>query len=226
MSWNRAPLEQAGYRFELGRGLAGSNDARSVMLEDAAGSPTPQVLAADVARNSRISVSADGRYVLYGGTDGDIWYVETAGGDPIRFRETDDIEDQPSLSPDGRTIAYSRVTNTGTPGLFVERFPDGGSLQPVDIEGWDFPRWNHDGTELYYEGPRGLTAISFNPETGLLTSRPETLFGGLTLLGGFDVTADGQFIVPRQEVDESADALRLPILIENWPKLLEAGRRP
>ncbi len=206
--------------------LAGASDVRSVMLEDAAGSPAPKVLAADVARNSSISVSADGRYVLYGGIDGDIWYVETAGGDPIRFRETDDIEDQPALSPDGRTIAYSRVTNTGTSGLFVERFPDGGNLQPVDIESWDHPRWKHDGTELYYEGSRGLTAISFDPETGLLTSRPETLFGGLSLLGSFDVTPDGQFIVPRQEVDEFADAPRLPILIENWPKLLEAGRRP
>jgi len=74
---------------------------------------------------------------------------------------------------------------------------------------------------LYYNGAAGITAVSFDPETGLLTSRPETLFGEVSILGGFDVTRDGEFVVPRQARAESAVAPRLPILIENWMKLLE-----
>jgi WD40 repeat protein len=202
--------------------IAGStNDNKSIVVEDAAGSPDRQVLVEDTAHNSPFSVSADGKLVVYGGIDGDIWYVETAGGDPIRFRETVDIEAQPALSPDGRTIAYSRLSTGGTSGLFVERFPEGGNLQPVDVDSWDHPRWKHDGTALYYSGAAGITAVSFDPEAGLLTSRPETLFGEVSILGGFDVTRDGEFVVPRQARAESAVAPRLPILIENWMKLLE-----
>ncbi len=198
----------------------------SIVLEDAGGSSDRKVLVQDASGGTLISISADSKYVLYGGVEGDIWYVETAGGDPVRFRETENRETDPVLSPDGRTLAYSRVAVSGTSGLFVESFPEGGNAQAVETESWHIAQWSPDGTELFYSGSAGgIAAVSFNPESGLLTSRPETLFRDVALLGGFDVTADGDFIVPGLIDDEADAAPRLPILIENWLQMLDPSAR-
>lgn len=194
----------------------------ALVIEDVTGSTPPQTLVAEGVATTQLSVSADGRYILYGGTDGDIWYVDPGGGDPVRFRQTDDVEDMPALSPDGRYLVYNRASTSGTSGLLVERFPDGGDLQVVESEAWDSQMWSADGTAIYYESLRGVRAVGFDPDSGRLTSRREQLFGGLSIMAGFDVTADGNFIVPQLADARGLETELAPaVLIENWQKLLE-----
>jgi hypothetical protein len=77
------------------------------------------------------------------------------------------------------------------------------------------------GLEIYYQGVGPLLAATFDPATGRVTSSPEQIGLSLPILGGFDVTAEGLFVLP-QAPERSGDRGRLmPTLIENWPKLLQ-----
>ncbi len=125
--------------------IAGPDEDRGLYMKDGPGSATRTLVSGGV-ENEQISVSADGRTVVYGGTDGNLWYVDTSGGDPVRFRDTEDEERLPSLSPDGRAIVFSRTSMVGTSGLFIERFPEGGGVLPLETTVWDSPRWSRDGT--------------------------------------------------------------------------------
>jgi hypothetical protein len=76
-------------------------------------------------------------------------------------------EEQPTLSPDGRWLAYVS-TETGSEEVFVRPFPDvsAGRWQ-VSTHGGIMPLWAHSGRELFFVEPgNALVAVQIDLDTG------------------------------------------------------------
>jgi Tol biopolymer transport system component/DNA-binding winged helix-turn-helix (wHTH) protein len=109
----------------------------------------------------------------------DLWRVPVAGGDPVLFLAG---ATGAGFSPDGRTVAYTRVTQEG-PALYMGPVDDPGRHREIARPGFT-PRWSRDG--------RSIAFTSSNPEGGAgevwlvspdgstrrrLTSRPAQIYG-------------------------------------------------
>jgi Tol biopolymer transport system component len=78
----------------------------------------------------------------------------------------------PTVSPDGRFIAYASVA-AGNAEIYVSPFPDIESARwQVSRNGGVEPRWSHDGKELFY-----------------VSSRDELMAAGVALAPSFSVTS-------------------------------------
>jgi len=94
-------------------------------------------------------------------TNMDIWY---SGPDPdstpVVILGTPARETTPSLSTDGRWIAYAS-NESGQVEVYVRPFPGPGGQSRVSVNGGFNPKWAHSGTEIFY---LGLDAV-FNVAT-------------------------------------------------------------
>jgi serine/threonine-protein kinase len=188
-----------GYIFDLERGsslrltfggnteyLAWSPDGRMVYYRkgdslaarrsDRGGDETILLRPAEGRRpNGRVSAGREWLAFSVAGEGGtDIWAMRiAAGADSARpYLSTPFAETAPTLSPDGRLLAF--VSNeTGRAEVYVASFPDAGARASVSIEGGSEPQWARDGRTLYYReeagdlvaarvlaGPSGVTVES------------------------------------------------------------------
>ncbi|HSH75786.1 MAG TPA: hypothetical protein VLA09_08895, partial [Longimicrobiales bacterium] len=93
---------------------------------------------------------------------------------PIMAQSFD--ETAPSLSPDGRWLAYTS-NEGGAYEIYLRPFPDVEDARiQVSIDGGVMPTWSHSGRELFYvNGPRDFVAAEIDPASGRVLSR-EPLF--------------------------------------------------
>jgi dipeptidyl aminopeptidase/acylaminoacyl peptidase len=70
-----------------------------------------------------------------------------ASWEPLIATEAEELH--PAISPDGNWIAYDSDF-TGTPEVYVERFPDLGGRVTISTSGGEKPVWSADGSELFY----------------------------------------------------------------------------
>lgn len=114
-------------------------------------------LAGDPGIEGEPAFSPDGRWVVYDLTDTDnkvtLWKISIDGGTPVRLTETDSR--RPTVSPDGKFIAYSQgVFRPGFPStLAVMPFEGGQPFKilelPLVVRSRDF-LWSADGRTLIY----------------------------------------------------------------------------
>ena len=174
------------------------------------------------------SFSPDGRYMLYmvdnGGASGwDLWALPFFGTrKPFPFIQTPNNEAQGRFSPDGRWVAY--VSNeSGRYEVYVTAFPGGSekwqvsSGGSVTLGGW--PRWRHDGNELFYLMPDDtIMAVSVTSQGDRLeVSAPHALFRVPRLIRrrwAYDVSLDGQrFLVTTTAEDTPPPPVTVVV---NW----------
>jgi Tol biopolymer transport system component len=175
--------------------------------------------------------SPDGQFLSYfsiqTATARDLWVWPMQGDrKPWEFLKTRFEERFGVFSPDGRWMAYMS-NESGRDEVYIRPFAPaastsaGGQWQ-VSTAGGIFPRWRHDGKELYYVGPNGeMTAVPVEVNgTTLEPGAPVTLFttriygGGvdIQLARQYDVTRDGRFLINTVLNDAFA-----PItLLMNW----------
>ena len=136
-----------------------------------------------------------------------------------------------ALSRDGRWLAY-QSDESGRFEIYVRPFPDvnAGRWQ-ISTDGGEWPLWSPDGDELFYRGPSGLMAQTFETD-------PTFTPGTLTQLFAWEfvgpqnrrmaVSPDGtRFLLFKNalpETDDGEDAAPEPqiILVENWFEELKA----
>ncbi len=153
------------------------------------------------------SWSPDGRLIAYVTVDpktssSDIWLVPANGErKPTPFLQTPADEAYARISPDGRWLAYSS-NESGTPSIYVTRFPAAVGKWPVSPGGGRFPVWRRDGRELFYRAADGtLMAVpigpgaEFAPGAPIALFRPRAAVSGLGLGWFYDVAPDGRFLV-------------------------------
>ena len=127
-------------------------DWGDVMVANVDGSH-PIVLDPGVHSPSPMSWSADGRFLVYARTVDGVDQVYVAATDGTSTRQvTDGPQDNwgPSLSPDGRTIAFAK----GLPavGIYVIQFDGTGErrLTQLHIAGYDSAEWSPDATTFLF----------------------------------------------------------------------------
>jgi serine/threonine-protein kinase len=107
---------------------------------------------------------------------------------------------QPTLSPDGRWLAYTS-DESGRSEVYVRPFPesDAGRRQ-VSMDGGLDPVWAHDGSELFYvSANREMWVAQYETVSGfrvvgreLLFELPPAVIGGNIRWRSFDVSSDDQ----------------------------------
>jgi Tol biopolymer transport system component len=162
---------------------------------------------------------ADGRSVIFDAADPrtarDIWLVQLDGDrKPKPLMKTPFSESDPSVSPDGRWLAY--VSNeSGRSETYIQPHPGPGAKFRISTDGAATPRWAHDGRELFYLSRTGMMNARIDPATGHPLGQPELLFG--TPAGqppSFGIGRDGRFLMI---TNASSETVARPItVVLNW----------
>ncbi|HEX5044842.1 MAG TPA: protein kinase, partial [Candidatus Polarisedimenticolaceae bacterium] len=155
----RTRLSAAGTGYSL---QAWSPDGRTLLYSSGAAPPlTLKAKDADGGGEERTlrtgwspSYSADGRFLLFAdyarGSLWDVWYQDLrAGGPAVPLLRSQASEVAPRLSPDGRYVAYVS-DESGPDEVYLKRFPGGEGRWQVSTGGGDWPRFDRQGTKLYY----------------------------------------------------------------------------
>jgi serine/threonine-protein kinase len=137
------------------------------------------------------------------------------------------IEGGAALSPDGRWLAY-QSNRSGEIAVYVERFPERGSLERVSRSSGFAARWAPDGKELYYltiDG-RSLMAVPVSTGETLKVGTERKLFDGNFPRSGpgirpYDVMPDGKrFVMIRREQSEETQPQKL-VVVQHWSEELK-----
>jgi Tol biopolymer transport system component len=155
------------------------------------------------------------------GTGWDIWAAPTDGrGSPTAVIQTRFDEAQAQFSPDGQWIAYAAEEDDGFE-VYVERFTGGGRRWRISVAGGSDPRWNADGSELFYvAADRWLMSVPLATRGDRPPGTPQRLFQvpDIMLLAPYasmyDVASDGDRFLVRVPLE---DLRTLPLtVVINW----------
>ena len=191
--------------------------------KSASGTGVEETLIEDNVDKFPMSWSPDGKMILYvssGPSRGNDLFVLPLTGDrkPSPFLQSQFSEPDARISPDGRWVAY-RSNESGRNEIYVASFPGPGGKWQVSTAGGAFPRWRHDGSEIFYLAPDGkLMAASINGKgTGFEVAAVKPLFATRIGTGGnyrYDVSADGQrFLI--DTITEQEASMPITIVL-NW----------
>ncbi|MDE3135074.1 MAG: serine/threonine-protein kinase, partial [Acidobacteriota bacterium] len=123
-----------------------------------------------------------------------------ADGSPLRpFLKGAGSENNGQISPDGKWVAYAS-NESGDWEIYVTTFPGAAGKWQVSHGGGTEPRWNADGKEIFYLGPKQmLTAVPVSTEGTFSTGAPRQLFQihgrapvSSTDIFTYDVSRDGK----------------------------------
>jgi Tol biopolymer transport system component len=127
------------------------------------------------------SWSPDGRWILgeVQADNFDLWVVPADGsGEPEVYLATPFFERFPSISPNGKWVAYMS-DESGRPEIYVRPFPMAGGKWQVSDGGGSWPAWSRDGSELFFRSEDGLMAAAVNTVDGsFVAGRPQMLAAG------------------------------------------------
>lgn len=134
-------------------------------------------------------------------------------------------EQRPSVSPNGRFLAY-RSNESGRFEIYVRDLGENGGKWQVSNDGAFTPMWRADGKELFYVNiawdfmavPVSIEGDHF--EAGI----PDKLFNHRYAIGGiiqrrFDISPDGQRFLLNAPVAGEEEITMVTVL--NWHKELE-----
>lgn len=151
---------------------------------------------------------------------GDIWIYPGADPEnPTEFVKSEFSESNPQFSADGHFVAY--VSNrSGQNEVYVAPYPEGPDTHEwkVTIDGGDRPRWTGDGGYLFYVTGDSIMRARVTQTQPFQTGPAEAFadFKGQAL--GWDVSADGSYVIAIEELNPPR-----PRLVLNW--FVELERR-
>ncbi len=127
----------------------------------------------------------------------------------------------PSLSPDGRWLAYNS-DESGQTEVYVRPFPGPGGRMPVSVGGGSRPVWAHDGREIFYLAEDDSWVIAtVQTDSGFAVESRRRFasaqgFVSPTTTQHFDVSADnGRLLALRIEGGELATQVQ-GVVVQNF----------
>ena len=165
--------------------------------------------------------SPDGKFLVFQhaprGTN-EVWVLPLAGErKPFPLPQAQSPAFASAFSPNGKWLAYCS-SESGEQKIYVVSFPGPGGKWQVSPGGGCYPRWRHDGKELFYlstdnkivaaEVRGDASSFSVGAVNALFETRVYR-----SAFGGFDVAADGQRFIVAYEPGQPNVAITL---VENW----------
>ena len=192
-----------------------SADTGAVVRVSADGGSTVDTLVRGFA--SRYAHSRDGRVVMarLGGQQALVGIVASVDGKP--FRQLDRLKraESPSVTPDGRWLAYDETV--GRSEVFVERFPSDGRRYQVSPDGGFEAIFSASGDRLFYRLGRSIMSVTFAPGDPPTIGKPavHVTYDFADFLGrAWMLAPDGRFLIklrpsvaPRSEIRVLTGAL-------------------
>jgi serine/threonine-protein kinase len=225
---NRAPTWTPDGRF-VTFGSRGRDSVQGVFWRAVDGSTPAEMLVATPGSDYPYpgTWTPDGRQLVYRVIEAsrNLWAL-TMDGDTLseHYLATDFQEEGPVLSPAGRWVAYTS-NETGQREVYVRAFPESSGRIPVSTDGGNEPLWSRDGTELFYRAAGRLVAATVELTPSFRVVSRQDLFDvsqyqARTLMAGYDVHADGSFLMLKIQGGSSE-----MIVVLNWfEELKEAVR--
>ena len=173
--------------------------------------------------------SRDGRYLVYiqiGTTTAeDIWALPLDGDrQPYPILQTQAIETNPALSPDGHWLAYES-SQTGRPEVLVTRFPASRTAVDataprwqVSTQGGSRPRWSADGRALFYVALDDQSIIRADVRPSAAGFESDAAARALEIpvmpvaRSPFDVSADGRLLLLERTINKGVPLA----VVKNW----------
>jgi Tol biopolymer transport system component len=197
-------------------------------IHDAPPMPVIRTLAGDEKRLVRVlsatnitSWSPDGRWVVAHATDvktlGDVWLYATDGqAAPRAILRSAFDEREAAVSPNGKLVAFLS-NDTETQEVYIATFPEPGRRLKVSTSGGAAPRWNGDGTELFFRSGDRMVVVAVPSQwNGDLpgVGAERTLFTLPPNVTAWTVAPDGQRFLLNRRV---AEAVEPPAeVVVNW----------
>ena len=133
----------------------------------------------------------------------------------------------PSLSPDGRWLAYTS-NDAGRYEVYVRPTSDAEGRWQISTEGGVEPVWSATGSELFFRHEEEVLAVDVVTNPTFAHGRPRKLFEGRYALGdvnddtrAYDVAPDGhRFLMLRPEPEPSTD---LKVVVNWYDELQRLG---
>lgn len=127
----------------------------------------------------------------------------------------------PSLSPDGRWLAYASNESSDRNNVYVEPYPPTGAKYQISTSGGGSPLWSPDGKQLYYVAQGQIMAVDVQQ------TQPNFVPGKTTPLriegvtGGprpYDLLPDGKLVVlmPQSQAESGRAPLDQINITLNW----------
>jgi Tol biopolymer transport system component len=222
-----------------GRSLAYlSDEGTTIYRRRADGSGTAELLATVTRGVNDLTLHPSGRsMVLLGDASGDrrqeLLDLRLDGdGIPTTLMGGPVGNYEPSLSPDGRWLAYVSALS-GRDEVYVRPYPEvDASLVQVSGDGGGAPRWNRAGGELFYVNDAGaVVSVRYTATDGFRIVGTERLFTpqGVRVDGTrifYEPDADGQrFLVLDIDEGRGADGESRPVVVQNFLAELRARVR-
>lgn len=163
--------------------------------------------------------SRDGKFLLVGRTDAqtrdDLWLVPpTDGAKPVAYATGAFNQTYGAFSPNGRWVAYAS-DESGQSDIYIDSFPKPGARLRVTTAGGTEPRWQGDGSAVYFRRGSELYVVRLSSKPPLLeVASVDRLFDAGASIRAFDVTADGsRFLL---NLPATGSAPRSATMMVNW----------
>ena len=103
---------------------------------------------------------------------------------PVKVLATPFNNCSPSLSPDGRWLAYT-ADESGRNEVYVRAYPGAGGRWQVSLEGGTEPLWSGRGGEIFYRNGDVMMSASVRTQPGFEVTGRTRLFTGEYQTGNF-----------------------------------------
>ncbi len=177
-----------------------------------------------------VSWAPDGRSLVYRETNPETerdLRILTFASDSVATRPyaaTSFDERMPTISPDGRWVAYV-ANETGRDEVYVRAYPQPGARTQISVEGGTEPRWAPGSRELIYRRGAAFVSVSVRGTSTLETGSRRILFQGRDQTNlnhtAYDIHPNGQRFV----MFKSASELSELVIVLNWLKELKTTVR-
>jgi eukaryotic-like serine/threonine-protein kinase len=187
------------------------------------GSGSPQPLVTQAGNWKATAFEPGGRGIVFSGSPTpqakeEIWRVGVDSGSvPIKVLATPFNNFSPSLSPDGRWLAYV-ADESGRSEVYVRAYPGAGGRWQVSLEGGTEPLWSGRGGEIFYRNGDVMMSASVRTQPGFEVTGRTRLFAGEYQPGNwrdqnYSVSGDGKSFAMLERVVGTRQAM---VVTLNW----------
>ncbi|HJU42055.1 MAG TPA: hypothetical protein VJ691_04540 [Vicinamibacterales bacterium] len=193
-------VDESGVWSPDGLRVAWAGRRRHVMIRGAGAMLPEQTVATFDTPVQVWDWSTDGRLLLIGrralDTQDDLWLVAPReGAEPQPYATAAFNQTFGVFSPDGRFIAYAS-DESGKSDIYIETLPRGDSRVRVTTAGGTEPRWNRDGSELFFRRGSEIHVVKLNRQgSTVVVGSMDRLFDAGAPVRSYDVSRDGRFLL-------------------------------